>query len=209
MANSATCGCGCGEPVAPPKRFVRGHWSRTSAALTMYESRRESISGNVSGICQCGCGQPTPIASNNHPERGYYRGQHVWYLRGHSPKKLGRASHRWNGGRTVDPNGYVLAYAPDHPHANSKGYVYEHRLVMERRLGRLLEPHERVHHINHRPSDNRAGNLRLYANHSEHIHDEHRDRLSDWRDANPDAAKAAASKAGRLGAEARWRHRKR
>jgi len=58
--------------------------------------------------------------------------------------------------------GYVLLYAPNHPNAGSKGSFAEHRLVMERELGRFLEPHERVHHRNGIRDDNRPENLELW-----------------------------------------------
>ena len=45
-------------------------------------------------------------------------------------------------------NGYILTYSPDHPSRNSKGYVPEHRLVMEAHLGRLLTADEVTHHKN-------------------------------------------------------------
>jgi hypothetical protein len=75
----------------------------------------------------------------------------------------GEASHRWRGGRRKVA-GYVEVYAPNHPSTKTSGriYVLEHRLVMERALGRYLEPHEQVHHKNGIRDDNRIENLELW-----------------------------------------------
>lgn len=75
----------------------------------------------------------------------------------------------WNGGRTTDRDGYVLAKVNHHPRANHLGYVREHRLVMEAHLGRVLEPGEVVDHQNGIVDDNRIENLALYASNADHL----------------------------------------
>lgn len=67
----------------------------------------------------------------------------------------------WKGGRTVNKDGYVLIYMPDHPCAFSGKYILEHRYVMEQQLGRYLESWENVHHKNGVRDDNRPENLEI------------------------------------------------
>jgi len=59
--------------------------------------------------------------------------------------------------------GYVRVYCPDHPKANTWGYVYEHRLIMEGIIGRFLANNEHVHHINGMRWDNRPENLQVLS----------------------------------------------
>lgn len=75
----------------------------------------------------------------------------------------GSRSSTWKGGAFVFPDGYVSVTMPDHPRTHANGYVFEHRLVMERHLGRRLTRAEVVHHINGDRRDNRIGNLRLMS----------------------------------------------
>lgn len=79
----------------------------------------------------------------------------------------GEDSPHWQGGLTLN-NGYIMIYQPNHPYTDKAGYIREHRLVMEKFLGRYLEPAEVVHHINGIKDDNRIENLMLFDNQSKH-----------------------------------------
>jgi len=63
----------------------------------------------------------------------------------------------------VNSSGHLLVYRPDnissYKSGNWKGYIYEHRFIMELHLGRVLTDDEEVHHLNCNPSDNRLENL--------------------------------------------------
>src|SRR5262245_48560685 len=65
------------------------------------------------------------------------------------PDMYGANNPNWKGGRKRTASGYILLIAPkDHPNTDKRGYVMEHRLVMEGCLGRYLERWEEVHHRN-------------------------------------------------------------
>lgn len=72
-----------------------------------------------------------------------------------TPSHLRTATHRKYVERTKRQHGYYVVNVPD------RGQVYEHRLVMERHLGRRLETNEHVHHKNGIKTDNRLENLEV------------------------------------------------
>ena len=81
---------------------------------------------------------------------------------------LGAKHRAWKGGRQKSNDGYIWVQRRDHPHANHRGYVREHRLVAEQMLGRYLEPGEVVHHKNAVRDDNRPENLEVFPNNGLH-----------------------------------------
>lgn len=77
------------------------------------------------------------------------------------PWPKGPSNPRWVGGIVKTTQGYLIERCPSHPSAMPNGYVRQHRLVMEKVLGRYLSRHEHVHHLNGNKSDNRPENLQL------------------------------------------------
>ena len=73
-------------------------------------------------------------------------------------------SGSWKGGRRENKKGYILILKKEHPFCGKSGYVFEHRLVMEEKIGRFLEKDEIVHHKNGKKNDNRIENLKLMKN---------------------------------------------
>jgi hypothetical protein len=92
----------------------------------------------------------------------------------------GENNPAWRGGRHIEKGKYVLIKMPDHPHANHLGYVREHRLVMEKKLGRYLEPGEVVHHIDGDTMNNHPDNLEVYSSNAEHLKAELTGRVPNW-----------------------------
>jgi hypothetical protein len=68
---------------------------------------------------------------------------------------------------TIDS--HIMVKAKDHPMANKSGYVPEHRLFVEKHLGRYLKRTDQVHHINLIKNDNDLSNLVVFKNSSEHF----------------------------------------
>ena len=82
--------------------------------------------------------------------------------------RYGENAGHWQGGRRISAAGYIFIMKPDHPFASKTGYVQEHRLVMEERLGRYLNPDEIVHHKDGNKTNNAIDNLELLYN-GQHI----------------------------------------
>jgi len=143
-------------------------------------------------LCLCGCGEPVAVAKKTQRKYGHIAGQPVRFRPGHNQRtpeararvsafRPGRfvtpegrmrqaAANARPGARVIDKEGYVLVKMHGHPLADYKGYVREHRLVMSLRIGRLLRPEERPHHVDGDKQNNDPGNLWLFPNQTAHGH---------------------------------------
>lgn len=87
----------------------------------------------------------------------------------------GSRNHQFVCGRRIDRDGYVLVTVPnDHPHARQRTnrqtkLMFEHRLVMERTIGRFLLPTEIVDHKDGLHLHNAPDNLRLFQSNADHL----------------------------------------
>ena len=95
-------------------------------------------------------------------QTSYNKGKKLEYMRGEK-------NCNWKGGKIKHTEGYICILKPNHPFCHKDGYVMEHRLVMEKHLGRYLTSKERVHHINGKRDDNRIQNLIYFPTDPEHL----------------------------------------
>jgi hypothetical protein len=162
------CECGCGElaPIATathPKlgrvrgqsgRFINGHQSRGRPVSA--ETRAKISAAHV----------------------GHAAARYTPELRAAAAKRMrgrcGPNSYSWRGGTTLFASGYRGVYLPEHPRAYSNGYVYEHIVVAEQKIGRPVIKGEQVHHLDHDRLNNDPANLVVLASRSEHMRLYHR-----------------------------------
>lgn len=115
--------------------------------------------------CACGCGGRLEEYDNKHRKRKYLHGHNA---RGKKNPNMARiqpkGSAHWNYKRgwilkKMRTHQYKYILKPEHPFAVN-GYVPEHRLIIEKKIGRYLTPIEHVHHKNGNTLDNRLSNLK-------------------------------------------------
>lgn len=140
------CQCGCGEEVSvfrgKPRRYIIGHGTRSPQNRKMHSER---MKGN-----NLFKGGKMPKSAKEAIAKS----------------QTGSNNSFWNGGRTISHGGYVSILKPKHPFVDVNGRVKEERLVMEKYIGRYIQPEETVHHINKIKTDNRIENLALMTKHN-------------------------------------------
>ena len=100
--------------------------------------------------------------------------------------KDGQLNHQYHCGRRISQDGYVLVTAPQsHPYARKRKnraqkIILEHRLVMEKKLGRYLLPAEVVDHIDGLTLHNHPDNLRVFENNADHLRETITGKKKHW-----------------------------
>jgi hypothetical protein len=86
----------------------------------------------------------------------------------------------WKGGVKY-MKGYKYLVTPGHPYGTKHGnYVAEHRLVMEKKLGRYLTQKEVVDHIDGDITNNHPDNLRVFESNGEHLAETLKNKIPNW-----------------------------
>ena len=123
--------------------------------------RAELRESRPTSPCGCGCGGQTR-----------YRFLHGHHTRLFTPEEQSRRSSSPNNGASKRDKGSADWY-------RKVDYRHEHRVVMEKFLGRPLRPDEVIHHKDHNKKNNAITNLELMTR-AEHMH-EHRKQLAEGR----------------------------
>lgn len=126
----------------------RSRWEQVGATIPVDEAVALYASGlNLSQVArQAGV---TPPAIKYH-----LRKAGIAVRPDKAPGRSGSANPAWRGGRSKQRDGYIWLAV-----VGEKRRVPEHRVIMERTLGRSLKKGEIVHHLNGVRDDNRPENL--------------------------------------------------
>jgi len=192
--------------------------------VSTHKKRRQNGSLAYYVFCKCECGSENKmigisdfaVAKSCGCVKGGWRGPRSERYKssmseGHikkgimprTDKRSEKASHHnWKGG-VIYNNGYKLVMCddPGHPHKIQGKYIYEHRRVMEKSIGRYLSKTEKVHHINGDITDNRIENLVLCQSNSDHFKRFHKSILSDLmpKIPSPQCPRCGSAKTGSRG----------
>lgn len=135
--------------------MIERNWSsqETKLLMELYPNRSNSELANIFG---------RPISSIEHKaSRLGLRKTKEYISQTWSKVRKGEKACNWKGGKKRNKKGYILLKVENHPYSDKQSYIMEHRLIMEKKIGRYLRPDEIVHHKNGIKDDNRIENLEI------------------------------------------------
>lgn len=162
-----TCIC-CGEQFRVPAKIAERYVTCSRECATQ---RRHNLgAGYTWATCQqCGNEYRVKVVRLEYGLKKYCSDRCRIEGLQKAPRKRGSEK------RYVEKKGYVRVIDWS---TGKRRFIIEHRLVMEKEIGRPLTRAERVHHINGDRADNRIENLRLYSSQGEHIRMEHPEQVA-------------------------------
>jgi hypothetical protein len=160
------CKCGeCGMIInryddrGRERQYVSGHNGRNQK-LVFNEGK-----GN---LVKCACGK-CDVMIREFNDRGERRTHFLSHQSKNKTVHSGKDHWHYKTGKWKQ-DGYVYVKNPEHPRARKDGYILEHILVLEKKLGRYLTDNEHSHHINRIRDDNRPENLTVLTSSKHVIH---------------------------------------
>lgn len=142
-----SCGCKISEAVSESRtKDISEYIGAKFGILTVIG--RDSDRSRIMVNCDCACGGSLRISLRS--------------LINKQRSSCGCLKQTYEDGSYITDSGYKMVKA-DRPGMNVRGYIAEHRLVMQEHLGRTLHDHENVHHKNGVRDDNRIENLELWS----------------------------------------------
>ena len=140
----------CDEHFEAPAKFAKRY---STCSRTCSTRRRADLGwGYASTTCET-CGKEIQVKIVK-LERGLFKycsdPCRIIGLNTTQDREVRRGSDK----RYIEPKGYVRVIDWS---TGKRRFIMEHRLVMERMVGRQLRPEERVHHINGDRADKQAG----------------------------------------------------
>jgi len=156
----------------------RTSWNKNQSALSPWTEKIKHLARlgwNCSRIVAA-----LDLPTQSEQVRRWCRANGVEILAPHGGPS-GQWSPNWTGKEKAE---YVEVPAPPdyQGRRKSNGWVKEHQLVMEAKLGRLLIGDEVVHHVDGDPTNNDPHNLVLFPNNTEHLAHHRGPKLEAYRE---------------------------